>query len=62
MGPYNGTDNPFGKVFRCQDCHMSQFRFAGDSTYQVGGMTVTSPTPGVFATDFAAVPGVSTNP
>jgi hypothetical protein len=39
---------------------MSQFPFAGNSTYQVGNMTVTSPTPGIFATDFAAVPGVST--
>ena len=60
IGPYNSSNNPFGKVVRCQDCHMSQFPFAGNSTYQVGGMTITSPTPGVFATDFAAVPGVST--
>ena len=24
-GPYNSNDNPFGKVVRCQDCHMSSF-------------------------------------
>ena len=39
---------------------MSQFPFAGNSTYQVGDMTVTSPTPGIFATNYAAVPGVAT--
>lgn len=61
IGPYNGTTNPFGKLVRCQDCHMSLFPYAGTSTYQVGDMTVTSPTPGMFATDFAAVPGVSTD-
>ena len=61
IGPYNSTNNPFGKVVRCQDCHMSLFPHAGSSTYQVGDMTVTSPTPGVFATDFAAVPGVATD-
>ncbi|MFQ5495823.1 MAG: hypothetical protein ACE5EX_10630, partial [Phycisphaerae bacterium] len=22
-GPYNSTDNPYGKIIRCQDCHMS---------------------------------------
>ena len=61
IGPYNSTNNPFGKVVRCQDCHMSLFPYAGDSTYQVGDMTVTSPTPGIFPTDYAAVPGVSTD-
>ncbi|MFY9804557.1 MAG: hypothetical protein WA211_20035 [Candidatus Acidiferrales bacterium] len=61
IGPYNSTNNPFGQVVRCQDCHMSLFPYAGTSTYQVGDMTVTSPTPGVFATDYAAVPGVSTD-
>ncbi len=61
VGPYNSTSNPFGTVVRCQDCHMSLFPYAGSSTYQVGDMTVTSPTPGVFATDYAAVPGVSTD-
>ena len=60
IGAYNSTNNPFGKVVRCQDCHMSQFPFGGNSTYKVGNLTITSPTPGVFATDFAAVPGVST--
>ena len=59
-GAYNSTDNPFGKVVRCQDCHMSSFPFSGNSTYQVGDMKITSPTPGIFPTDYAAVPGVST--
>jgi len=40
---------------------MSTFPFGGDSTYQVGDMNVTSPTPGVFPRDYAAVPGVSTD-
>jgi hypothetical protein len=61
IGPYNSTNNPFGQIVRCQDCHMSLFPYAGTSTYQVGDMTVTSPTPAVFATDYAAVPGVSTD-
>jgi len=61
IGPYNSTSNPFSQVVRCQDCHMSLFPYAGTSTYQVGDMTVTSPTPGVFATDYAAVPGVATD-
>jgi hypothetical protein len=61
IGAYNSTNNPFGKVVRCQDCHMSLFPYAGTSTYQVGDLTVTSPMPGMFATDYAAVPGVSTD-
>ncbi len=61
IGPYNSTNNPFGQVVRCQDCHMSLFPYAGTSTYQVGDMMVTSPTPAVFATDYAAVPGVATD-
>lgn len=40
---------------------MSLFPYAGTTTYQVGDMTVTSPTPAVFATDYAAVPGVATD-
>jgi hypothetical protein len=60
LGPYNGSSNPFGKVVSCQDCHMSRYPFAGDSTYQVGDMKVTSPTPAVYFNDYAAVPGVST--
>jgi hypothetical protein len=60
IGPYNSTNNPFGKVIRCQDCHMSQFPFAGNSTYKVGDLNITSPTPSIFASDYAAVPGVST--
>jgi hypothetical protein len=61
IGAYNSTNNPFGKVIRCQDCHMSLFPFAGNSTYQVGGLKITSATPSVFADNFAAVPGVSTD-
>ncbi len=61
IGPYNSTSNPFGKVVVCQDCHMSNFPFAGNSVYQVGDLTITSPTPGIYAQDYAAVPGVSTD-
>jgi hypothetical protein len=61
IGLYNSTNNPFGKVIACQDCHMSLFPYAGNSTYQVGDLTVTSPTPGIYPIDFAAVPGVSTD-
>ncbi len=60
-GAYNSTNNPFGKVVRCQDCHMSTFPFGGDSTYQVGNLKITSATPGVFAQNYAAVPGISTD-
>jgi hypothetical protein len=60
-GAYNSTNNPFGAVVRCQDCHMSTFPFSGNSTYQVADMKVTSPTPGIFPQDYAAVPGVSTD-
>lgn len=61
IGPYNSTNNPFGKVVVCQDCHMSNFPFAGNSFYQVGNLSITSPTPAVYAQDFAAVPGVATD-
>jgi len=60
LGAYNSTRNPFGKVIRCQDCHMSQYPYGGESTYTVGGFTVTSPTPAVMAENFAAVPGIAT--
>jgi len=60
LGPYNSTNNPFNQVVRCQDCHMSSFPYAGNSTYTVNGQTITSPTPGIFPQDYAAVPGVST--
>ena len=40
---------------------MSTFPFGGNTTYQVGDLKVTSPTPGIFPTDFAAVPGNSTD-
>jgi hypothetical protein len=60
IGPYNSTKNPFGQVVRCQDCHMSLFPYGGNSTYTVGNLNITSPTPGVFPTNYAAVPGVAT--
>ena len=60
LGGYNSTNNPFGKVVRCQDCHMSGFPYTGTSTYTVGDQKITSPTPGIFPQDYAAVPGVST--
>src|SRR5579862_169237 len=65
ISAYNSNNNPFGRVVRCQDCHMSLFPFTPTSTYQVGDMTVTTPTPGSmtgtnFSLDFAAVPGIST--
>ena len=60
-GPYNSPDNPFGKVIRCQDCHMSLYPWGGESTYQVGDLTITSPTPGVFPVNFAAEPSGSTD-
>ena len=60
-GAYNSTANPFKQVVRCQDCHMSTFPFSPSASYQAGGMKVTSPTPGVFAQNYAAVPGVSTD-
>ena len=60
-GPYNSTANPFGSVVRCQDCHMSSFPFGGNSTYQIGDMKISSPTPGIFPQDYAAAPGVSTD-
>jgi hypothetical protein len=61
VGAYNSTNNPFNKVVTCQDCHMSTFPFGGNSTYTVGDLQVTSPTPGVYAQNYAAVPGVSTD-
>lgn len=60
-GAYNSTNNPFGKVIRCQDCHMSLFPFSPTSTYTAGGLSVTTSTPAVFAQNYAAVPGVSTD-
>jgi hypothetical protein len=61
-GAYNTTSNPFGKVVRCQDCHMSLFPFSPTSTYTVAGFgSVTTATPGVFAQNYAAVPGISTD-
>ena len=39
---------------------MSLFPYAGTTSYQAGDLSVTSPTPGVFPVDYAAVPGVAT--
>jgi hypothetical protein len=61
IGAYNSTNNPFGKVVRCQDCHMSMFPYGGTSNYSVGELKVTSATPGVFPQNYAAVPGISTD-
>jgi hypothetical protein len=60
IGAYNTGNNPFGKQIICQDCHMSTFPYGGNSSYQVGDMSITSPTPGIFFNNFAAVPGVAT--
>ena len=38
-GAYNSTNNPFGKVVRCQDCHMSHVPVWRQFPYQTGGMT-----------------------
>ncbi len=61
IGPYNNpSQNPFGFAVRCQDCHMSLYPYAGDSTYSVTDpitgdqIQITSPTPGVFPINFAA--------
>jgi len=56
-GPLSGTNNPFGRVVVCQDCHTSLFPYNSTSTYQVGDMTVTAATPGEFPITYAAVPG-----
>jgi hypothetical protein len=68
IGAYNSANNPFGKVTTCQDCHMSLFPFGGTSSYTVKGtgtgnvnINVTSATPAVFPTNYAAVPGISTD-
>lgn len=57
-GPFSGTNNPFGRVVKCHDCHTSLFPNNGTSTYQAGDMTVTSATPGVFPTNYAAQPQI----
>lgn len=56
-GPFSGTDNPFGQVIICHDCHTSLFPYTPASTYQVGDMSVTVASPGVFPMNYAAVPG-----
>jgi hypothetical protein len=56
----NASDNPFGQRVRCQDCHMSLFPYAGDSTYTIRDndrnrdIQITSPTPGSFPMNTAA--------
>jgi hypothetical protein len=56
--PFSGTNNPFGKVTICHDCHTSLFPFNANTTYQVGDMTVTVAAPGIFPMNYAAVPQV----
>jgi hypothetical protein len=57
-GPFATTNNPYGRVVICQDCHTSLFPFNATSTYQVGDMTVTNAIPGVFPTNYAVQPSV----
>ncbi|MCA9553833.1 MAG: hypothetical protein KC933_27595, partial [Myxococcales bacterium] len=51
--------NPLGQVVRCQDCHMSLYPHGGEVSYSVTDPTsgaeyaITSPRPGVFASDRA---------
>ncbi len=58
----NTSDNPFGQRIRCQDCHMSLFPYAGESTYTIRDndrnrdIQITSPTPGIFPMNTAADP------
>ncbi len=61
IGPYNDPgQNPFGQVVRCQDCHMSLYPYAGDSSYTVTDpatgdkIRIASPTPSVFPINYAA--------
>jgi|SRR5271165_88210 len=61
LSAYNSTNNPFGKVIACQDCHMSKFPYAGSSSYQVGDLSISSATPAIYFQNFAAVPSVSTD-
>ncbi len=52
--------NPFNQTVRCQDCHMSLYPFAGDTTYIVHDpesgrdFSVTSPRPAIFPVNKAA--------
>ena len=62
IGPYNSINNPFGEAVRCQDCHMSLFPYAEESTYTVRDedhnrdLQITSPTPSIFPINIAATP------
>jgi len=56
-GPFSGTNNPFGQVIICHDCHTSLFPHSPTSTYTVGDMTVTVASPGLFPMEYAAIPG-----
>ena len=55
---FSGTNNPFGKVVICHDCHTSLFPFNSTSTYQAGDMTVTAAIPGIFPVNYAAAQDV----
>jgi len=54
---YNTTNNPFGQVVKCHDCHTSLVSLTAQKTYQLGDMTITAPRRHL-SVDFAAVPGV----
>jgi hypothetical protein len=56
-GPFNSTNNPFGQVIICHDCHTSLFPYNADATYTVGDMTVNVAAPGVFPLNYAVVQG-----
>jgi hypothetical protein len=57
-GPLSGTDNPFGRVVICHDCHTSLFPYNANTTYTVGDMKVNVAAPGVFPLNYAAAPTV----
>src|ERR1035438_9964186 len=57
-GPFSGTNNPFGAVIICHDCHTSLFPYNQNTTYTVGDMTVNVAAPGVFPVNYAAAPTV----
>jgi len=57
-GPFATTNNPFGQVVICHDCHTSLFPYNSNSTYTVGDMTVNVATPGIFPVNYAVAQSV----
>jgi len=57
-GPMSGTNNPFGQVVICHDCHTSLFPYNATTTIQLGDMSVTMAKPGVFPVNYAAQPSI----